>query len=208
MISMTLQFGKMTYYRPPRKSTTDEHCAIDIRKLKKDDLLQPRKGIRYTWNSRWRQPFSAVVMMAAPDELFLHYEITHRTGKEVIDQFITLETTPCHFGGYRYWMRCPGCNRRITTVYLGSREFRCRHCLNLTYATQQQDAAGRAQTRVAKAKKMLGWKENPYLPRTRPKWMRHKRYSALLVELVRSSELVFQGMLAASRRMHRAACRR
>ena len=59
---------------------------------------------------------------------------------------IRLTTTPCNFGGHRYWFICPlsidsvGCGRRVRTLYLppGGKYFGCRHCYNLTYKSQQE----------------------------------------------------------------------
>lgn len=58
---------------------------------------------------------------------------------------IPLTTTPCHFGGKRFWFRCPfvsdgkSCGRRVGRLYLppGARVFGCRHCHNLTYQSAQ-----------------------------------------------------------------------
>lgn len=53
---------------------------------------------------------------------------------------IVLTTTPCYYGGKRYWMLCPswGCRRRVGTLYFVGGRFACRHCFNLTYSTQNQ----------------------------------------------------------------------
>ncbi len=52
-------------------------------------------------------------------------------------QRVGLEQTPCHFGGGRFWFRCPPCVRRVAKLYLPAGElyFLCRHCHNLTYAS-------------------------------------------------------------------------
>lgn len=60
---------------------------------------------------------------------------------EQISYDIQLSTTRCHFGGIRWWFRCPAlkgdgiCNRRSAKLYLppGGRYFACRLCYNLTY---------------------------------------------------------------------------
>ena len=51
-----------------------------------------------------------------------------------------LITTPCHYGGVRYWLLCPewGCRRRVGTLYFAGERFACRHCFNLTYKSQNQ----------------------------------------------------------------------
>ena len=57
---------------------------------------------------------------------------------------IELINTVCNFGNLRYWFRCNGvkngiyCGRRVATVYFASNDFYCRHCLDLTYATNNR----------------------------------------------------------------------
>jgi hypothetical protein len=61
-------------------------------------------------------------------------------------QVIPITATKCHFGGERFWFRCPKvtngspCGRRVTSLYSlpGDRVFKCRFCLNLTYSSVQQ----------------------------------------------------------------------
>lgn len=65
---------------------------------------------------------------------------------------LPLLTTPCRFGGIRWWLGCPlgggTCESRVAAMYLGGPYFGCRHCLGLTYAsTQQSDRRVRAFVR-------------------------------------------------------------
>lgn len=61
--------------------------------------------------------------------------------KKDLDYKIQLVTTPCHFGGVRFWFICPlvvnerYCGRQVGKLYLPGRGtyFGCRHCYNLTY---------------------------------------------------------------------------
>ena len=45
------------------------------------------------------------------------------------------ETTPCHYGGVRYWFLCSKCKKRVAKLYAppSSERFACRNCHNLTY---------------------------------------------------------------------------
>jgi hypothetical protein len=75
--------------------------------------------------------------------LWLDYQITR--SNESVKLPIQLETTRPHFGGVRWWGRCPlvvnghACARRVAKVYLppGARYFGCRECYKLTYASAQ-----------------------------------------------------------------------
>jgi hypothetical protein len=80
--------------------------------------------------------------------LEMAYSITDRQTKESenFDYRIDLTTTPCHFGGKRYWLICPlvknnrPCLRRVGKLYLppNGKYFGCRHCYNLTYKCQKE----------------------------------------------------------------------
>src|SRR5689334_19585223 len=50
-------------------------------------------------------------------------------------QRVTLEATHLHFGGCRWWFRCPSCERRCAGLYLPPQgnAFACRVCYGLAY---------------------------------------------------------------------------
>lgn len=57
---------------------------------------------------------------------------------------LQLTSTPCFFGGKRYWLKCPikqngqACNRRIAMAYMREQEVGCRKCLKLSYKSQME----------------------------------------------------------------------
>lgn len=73
----------------------------------------------------------------------VYYTWVDRATKEKgnLDYKIGLVTTPCYFGGKRYWLACPlivngiPCGRMVGKLYLpgNGKYFGCRHCYNLTY---------------------------------------------------------------------------
>jgi hypothetical protein len=64
----------------------------------------------------------------------------------VTGQDVSITTTPCHYGGGRYWFLCPAsvdgvlCENRVGMLYLppGAKVFGCRQCHDLTYESCQQ----------------------------------------------------------------------
>ena len=77
------------------------------------------------------------------DELHVRliYSVTDREGERTdYDYQVSLVTTPCNFGGVRYWFGCPHCGRRVAVLYLapGDVYFRCRHCNNLSYHSRNR----------------------------------------------------------------------
>lgn len=64
----------------------------------------------------------------------------------VTSQTIWIVSTPCFYGGLRYWFLCPAvtdgvlCENRVGVLYLppGGTVFGCRHCYGLTYESCQK----------------------------------------------------------------------
>lgn len=62
--------------------------------------------------------------------------------KSVMDYKIELATTPCRYGGKRYWFVCPlskngrYCGRRVGVIYSIGKWFGCRHCGEIAYQAQ------------------------------------------------------------------------
>lgn len=88
-------------------------------------------------------------------------------------QEITVTTTPCTYGGKRYWWACPQCERRAAVLYFKG-GYRCRHCTGLPYKTQNKRPLDRALLRVEVIRKALGWKPgiaNGHGPKPRGMWL-------------------------------------
>lgn len=75
----------------------------------------------------------------------LMYDTTdYKTGKKVeVNQKYRLITTPCYFGGERYWFVCCNCGRQVAKLYstVNHNLFLCRYCLGLTYQSRIQGYA-------------------------------------------------------------------
>ena len=68
---------------------------------------------------------------------------------------VDLTSTPCNFGGHRYWFSCPECGRRVATLHMPpwQTRFACRSCHNLTYLSRRDPSVHRM---LAAIKKMHG----------------------------------------------------
>jgi hypothetical protein len=55
---------------------------------------------------------------------------------------IELVSTPCFFGGKRYWFKCPSCKKRVGVLYKRFKYFSCRTCSHLVYQSQQRTHTG------------------------------------------------------------------
>jgi hypothetical protein len=131
--------------RPGGTRWAAERChALDTAALRRWGLLAP--GTR-SGSVHWGDSTVDYTLAVGPGggTLRLAYRVAG-TG-EPLTYPVRLVTTPCHFGGVRWWFVCPlstggvACGRRVRKLYRAGRYFGCRRCLGLTYAsTQESDA--------------------------------------------------------------------
>jgi hypothetical protein len=96
-----------------------------------------------------------------------------------------LTWTACNFGGERPWFICPGagCGRRVAVLYGPGRYFLCRHCYELVYESQRNNAIERALHKAQSIRKHLGGSANMMEPfPEKPKGMHHDTYMRLFWE--------------------------
>ena len=102
-----------------------------------------RSGI-VTWSRNGEKTGSiSIQSFISDDERYIQFVYTqtdrYSGEKTDLDYKIALTTTPCYFGGKRYWFICPWyankvyCGRRVGVLYLDGKYFACRHCYDLTY---------------------------------------------------------------------------
>jgi len=102
-----------------------------------------RSGI-VTWSRNGEKTGSiSIQSFISDDERYIQFVYTqtdrYSGEKTDLDYKIPLTTTPCYFGGKRYWFICPWyankvyCGRRVGVLYLDGKYFACRHCYDLTY---------------------------------------------------------------------------
>ena len=134
------------------RKTVEETKSISTVYLNENNLL--KRGLRnmtITWTGGWRAGEESIglqVLMLENDEYvrFQYTQTDDYTGKaSKLDYKVRLVSTPCNFGGYRWWFICPlvsdgnACGRRVAVLYRGGKKyFGCRHCYNLTYECQRQ----------------------------------------------------------------------
>lgn len=118
---------------------------------------------------------------------FLELEHARRTATAEQERYrVRLETTQQHFGGVRWWFRCPRTGRRAVCLRLplGGHQFLSRHAYRLGYASQREDRKGRAQLQAEKIYAALGgdchWMDGAP---PKPKWMRWATYRRKAMKL-------------------------
>lgn len=164
-----------------RWSLSNKIETDDVRKLSISWLNQKRLLLAYwsdtiTWTnvSTGHQNSIGIEISANSYDGYVRllYQ-TNRDGKKKdFDYKVFLTTTPCHFGGQRYWFICSGtngilCGRRSGTLYLVHGYFICRHCGNLTYFSKTRNynsgyAGLFATVRAKEEIKKIFWKKYLY----------------------------------------------
>ncbi|MEW6407781.1 MAG: hypothetical protein AB1465_03765 [Patescibacteria group bacterium] len=140
------------------KAIAEQSNALSIFFLKKHGYLPQGEswssgGAKWTIGS-WENNISFVVKTSGDEPetietsyIELIYTINARSAdekKENIRYKIPLITTPCNYGGKRYWFVCPlykngqYCGRRVGVIYSISKWFGCRHCGDIAYSKQME----------------------------------------------------------------------
>jgi hypothetical protein len=131
----TLFRHKMARYFFNRKRTVEECDSISVVRMKEWGFFKGlyRSG-EISWKSSWRGEASISYTFDLEErKLRLVYSFGENKD-DPQDYFVRLSTTKCQFGGVRYWMHCPKCNKRVGKLYLaGKYIFACRDCWNLSY---------------------------------------------------------------------------
>jgi hypothetical protein len=134
------------------KTQADDIKKITTSFLKKHEYFKGWRSGTITWTSSgWGGEHKSSVgievsTINGESYLRIHYTQTDRDTQEKKDfnYKIPLTTTPCNYGGNRYWFICPWykngkyCGRRVGTLYKDGDYFACRHCYELTYSSRNQ----------------------------------------------------------------------
>jgi len=130
------------------RNTVEDCKCVEIPWLAQNGYLHGFVSGTITWTSALSGKSSIGIVVSAFGGLggsyarFNYTQTSSFTGEKTdLDYTIQLATTPCNYGGVRYWFICPlvvngqACNRRVSKLYLppGAKYFGCRACYNLTY---------------------------------------------------------------------------
>jgi hypothetical protein len=179
--------GSGNWYRFDKKTTTGECQSIDVRYLYREGLLKLGRWFTLRWSRAGRETGSirgAVIGDEKAERVILTYR--HRSGPggewEEVREPVPLAWTACNFGEQRPWFVCPGagCGRRVAILYGPGRYFLCRHCYDLVYESQRDNAMSRALHKAQSIRKHLGGSANMMEPfPEKPKGMHRETYERL-----------------------------
>jgi hypothetical protein len=127
---------------------------LDILDLQREGFLELAAGVfsQIQWTNNGRPRSSVGYMLAKQEALPVSLRLQYTTTKGVpkaCDYWISIISTPCNYGGVRFWFICPGwkngiaCRRRSRKLYLSPRGhvFACRVCHELTYESRQKSGS-------------------------------------------------------------------
>ena len=183
-----------------RKQDTDPLPALDVRALKRRGWFAPSPKKRrihpFVW-FRGQAPiaFAVLLMLGGrnrpPHTVRLRYGGVADNGEpEVNTDEVTIEYTPCHYGGVRPWFRCPGCGQRRAILWLAGGWFRCMQCHGLVYSSTREGVLDRACRRAhrARAKLCAGYGPVAVCP-PKPKGMHWTTYLRMCNPIIHAREL-------------------
>ena len=143
--------------RPAYRPCETGYRSVDIRRFARQGMLA-RPG----WHGwQWTVDGEAVASIGLRVDdaaRSIRFEYRQTVGGMSRDIKVTAwtETTPCHFGGVRWWWRCPNCSRRCARLFLVTGGMGCRTCLRMIYASQREDEVGRSWRRTQRIEAALG----------------------------------------------------
>lgn len=177
--------GSGNWFRWDRKAVVEESWTLDLRILKKHGGFKSDKPSIYFLSSRTQRVAFRVQKLNET----LHVSVYLIDGSQLLPvtaREVQYTTTPCHYGGGRWWLVCPcrSCLRRCVALFLYQGEFYCRRCLNLGYYSQRGGVADHIIERAARLRRKLGASESLQSPLPpRPRYMRKVKYQQLIAEI-------------------------
>jgi len=176
--------GSGQWYRWKGTRTTLEGVnRLDVRWLHRHGYLD---GCPHwvTWSCGERRVGGVMLALQAEGMVLTYRYRVHGRDWESVRQVITLDWTPCHYGGERPWFRCAGCRRRVAVLCSAGKWFLCRHCYELPYGSQQETEEARLLRKVRTLRARLGASMNLLEPIwTKPTGMHWRTFDRLLQEV-------------------------
>jgi hypothetical protein len=171
--------------------TVESGLALDINALLRQGIILP--GDRVSGTLGWRSDrtgeqrasvgYEASLLNPKAAWVRLHYAASYRPQ----DYQVRLTTSPCHYGGYRWWWTCPLSGRRVAKLYLppGATVFAARQVCRLGYLSQRLTALERSHERQGRLYQRLGdeYRVFEQARPSRPKRMHRRTYQRLIEEL-------------------------
>jgi hypothetical protein len=164
----------MAKFKDALRVTTVERLSsdsLDVLELKRLGLLKDSRTVLQGW-IRWPK-----LRRIVGSRYLLELDLGNRGS----NQHVRVSWTWCHFGGWRPWMHCPYCEKRVAKLLGGMGGYCCRACIgNPLYASQTKSAHGRRHFEICKIRLQLNGNASLSEPfPERPRGMHRKTYEQL-----------------------------
>ncbi len=166
------------------RNKIDEFQSLDVNELCREGCFVAGFTSRPPFE-RKGVSVGAIHIRAEQERIHLEYRIYSRGDNwRDVAEVVGLVRLPCQFGGERLYFICPGengtnCGRRAGKLYRAGRLFLCRHCSNVTYISQCEDAGTRLRSKARKVLRRLDGDPSDWLSAQRPKGMWHRTFDRL-----------------------------
>lgn len=180
------------------KTCIEQALKLDVRQLQRTGRLLDGMDYGWAW-SRGGVKVATIDLSIQTDRVLVKYSRGLFNGQwQRTTCEVPLERTPCHLGGERVWWRCPvaGCNRRVAILY-GGAGVACRHCHDLAYRCQRENAEERSARQANKVRRRLGWQSGILnSPGGKPKGMHWRTFDRLQATHDRHAQAALNHMAA------------
>lgn len=130
--------GSGASYRWNTHATCEEVKRVDIRYMRKQDLLKPGYSGTLSWTVRGESS-GYICYRVDKNCLVLNYRFREYGGEwQPLEESVQFDRTPCNYGGERLWFLCPRCSKRVAVLYGVGARFLCRHCYSVRYSSQMK----------------------------------------------------------------------
>jgi len=175
--------GSGGYAHQRIKGTVTNDRALDIRYWQREGVMKPGLRFEVRWGPQCLLTLGVAVQVEE-QRVVLAYRHSRSDGSLTLVEYpITLDWTPCPFGGQRPWFLCPteNCGKRVAILYQDGHHFACRHCQQLAYSSQRENPIDRNLRRARKINLKLGSRaDSIHSSPDKPKGMRWRTYQGLL----------------------------
>lgn len=184
------------YWRK-KHPTTSDFPSLDIRSLQRAGYLTP--GHSHTIQLICENTESITAKTESDNKLIITYRHGNNKANNVTYKF-RFEWMSCHLGGKRAFFLCPQCGRRVCLTYCVE-HWGCRHCHDLSYACQGENAEDRHARQANKIRGKLGWKQGILNPMgDKPKGMHGETFEHLAFKQMWYASKVLDSMSRVFRR--------
>lgn len=168
-----------------RRATTDEMRRLPVHRIAAHGLTMAGAPFNWQW-TRGGERVAWIDARVLRDEAGAALILNYRANGAPMCDRIRLESSPCRFGGARWFALCPKTGRRVSYLYLGLAGALSRHAYGLAFDSQRESALDRSLRRRDKA--LAKMKSDSPLKLDRPKGMHLRTYGRALFAVIAEEE--------------------